>query len=76
MSSNASERGSAIGGVHISVKDVVTGTHHNPYISSERLNREPPLKFGLRRKSYNEHLSSHMEARSPNLDCIGSEHTP
>lgn len=73
LSSNMSERGSAIDGVQISMKD---GSHHNPYISSERLNREPPLKFGLRRKSYNEHLTSNMEARSPNLDCIGSEQTP
>ena len=46
----------------------------NPYISTERLNREHPLKFGLRKKSYNTHLSSQMEARSPKFDGIaGSE---
>ena len=44
----------------------------NPYISSERLHREHPLKFGLKKKSYNTHLSSQMEPRSPRLDNIGS----
>ena len=44
----------------------------NPYISSERLHREHPLKFGLKKKSYNTHLSSQMEARSPRLDNIAS----
>lgn len=38
-----------------------------PNISSERLKGEHPLKFGLGKKSFNTHLSSHMEVRSPNL---------
>jgi hypothetical protein len=44
----------------------------NPYISSERISRENPLKYGLRKKSYNTHLSSQMEARSSNFDRIKS----
>ena len=50
----------------------------NPYISSERLHRDHPLKFGLKKKSYNTHLSSQMEPRSPRLDNIvpGDESMP
>ena len=44
----------------------------NPYISSERLQREHPLKFGLKRKSYNTHLSTQMEPKSPRFDAIAA----
>ena len=44
----------------------------NPYISSERLPRDHPLKFGLKKKSYNTHLSGQMEPRSPKLNNITS----
>ena len=44
----------------------------NPYISSERLPRDNPLKFGLKKNHYNTHLSSQMEPRSPKLDNIAS----
>ena len=44
----------------------------NPYISSERLQRDHPLKFGLKRKSYNTHLSTQMEPKSPRFDNIAS----
>ena len=45
----------------------------NPYISSERLNREHPLKFGLGKKSFNTHLSSNMEVKSPRLEKMMSK---
>ena len=49
----------------------------NPYISSERINRDRlqgPLKFGLRRTSFNSHLSSQMQVRSPNVLINSASH--
>lgn len=41
----------------------------NPYISSERLVKDHPLKFGLKKTSFNTHLSTKMET-SPKIENL------
>ena len=42
----------------------------NPYLSSERLSREHPVRFGLRKKTHGTHLTGKMQVSSPIQDNL------